>query len=114
VGSDAIGQFDDPRLLGRRTLHQADDRRQPGGLARPAVTWTSRGLSMLTAPPVTVRPGRLSDRRALAGQQRFIGAARPLEHLSVGRDGLAGPHQHDLARPQVGRQHLLDHRGCAG
>ena len=49
-----------------------------------------------------VAAGLADDRRGLAGDRRLVDRGDALDHLAVGRDGVAGLDQHDVADLQAG------------
>ena len=102
---DAIGQFDDPGFLHRRTFHQPDDRRQARAFA------DLRHLDQQGAFDIHCTTGHgharaLAHRRTLPGEQCLVGSAFPLDDPPIRRNGFPGFDQDDIARAQVGSHHL--------
>ena len=65
----------------------------------PPVRVTSNVSAPLwfSVPPKTSAPARLVDGQALAGEHRLVDGGRAAHDLAVGRDPLAGPHEHAVA-----------------
>ncbi|KFB74301.1 MAG: hypothetical protein AW09_000412 [Candidatus Accumulibacter phosphatis] len=102
-----VSEFNDARLLGRRTLHQTDDRRQARRLADLRHLDQQRALDV-DRPGDHERSRALADRRTLTGEERLIGATLAFNDLAVRRNRRAGSDQNDIAAPQIGRHHLLE------
>ena len=96
----AVCQLGDGRLGGGRFVHQADHLRQrrifahPGGAQRQrAGLVDGRGNDRIPRP--------LVGGNRLAGQRRFIDRRNAFHHHAVHRHRCAGPHQHQIADPDL-------------
>ena len=56
---------------------------------------------LLIVPAKQVSPGPLGDGDRLPRDRRLVDGRLAGQHTTVDRDPLAGPHQHDLAQPQL-------------
>ncbi len=101
-----VGEARDRRARALRLLDGLDDARERGVRAglRDA---EGEGAALVERPAEHGRARRLVDGHALAGEHRLVDRGRAVDHLAVGRDALAGPHAHEVARPERGGGHLV-------
>ena len=69
-------------------------------------TFMSKLPVPLSVPPVTASPGRLLDRHRLAGEQRLVDGAPPVDDDAVDRHLVAGADAEDVADRDVAERHL--------